>query len=88
MHGHDPGLSVAENYRAFACDARGRSPRYESLATAVAEDGLVLRFLDALPPGKRQPNLLFAAARYLRGDPAGPDRLRALVDEDPAGRQR
>jgi hypothetical protein len=85
MHGHDPGLSVAENYRAFACDARGRSPRYESLATAVAEDGLVLRFLDALPPGKRQPNLLFAAARYLRGDPAGPDRLRALVDEDPAG---
>jgi hypothetical protein len=83
MHGHDLGLSAAENYRAFAGDARGRSPRYESLARAVAEDGLTLRFLDSLPPDKRQPNLLFAAARYLRGDPVGLDRLRALVDEDP-----
>jgi hypothetical protein len=29
MHGHDLGLGVAENYRAFAEEARGRSPVYE-----------------------------------------------------------
>src|SRR2546422_471632 len=73
MHGHDLGLSVAENYRAFADDARGRSPLYESLAVAVAGDGLMLRFLGSLPPEKRQPNLLFAAARYLGGEPASLD---------------
>ena len=67
MHGHDLGLSAAENYRAFAEDARGRSPLYESLAGAVAGDEAILGFLGSLPPEKRQPNLLFAAARYLRG---------------------
>ncbi len=76
MHGHDLGLSVAENYRAFAQDARGRSPIYESLAASVAEDTAILRFLGSLPPEKRQPNLLFAAARYLLGAPADLDRLR------------
>jgi hypothetical protein len=84
MHGHDLHLSAAENYRAFAEEARGRSPLYESLAMLVAEDRVILRFLDSLPPGKRQPNLLFAAARYLLGDPVGPDRLRALVGQDRA----
>jgi hypothetical protein len=85
MHGHDLGLSVAENYRAFAQDARGRSPVYESLAGSVAEDTAILRFLGSLPPEKRQPNLLFAAARYLLGVPAGLDRLRALVSQNRAG---
>ena len=72
MHGHDLGLDVAENYRAFAEDARGRSPLYESLARAVAGDEAILCFLGSLPPEKRQPNLLFAAARYLRGEPGQP----------------
>jgi hypothetical protein len=72
MHGHDPGKSTAENYREFAQDARGRSPAYEALAGSVAEDPVVLGFLSSLPPEKRQPNLLFAAARYLLGGPAGP----------------
>ena len=85
MHGHDLGLSVAENYRAFAQDARGRSPIYESLAGSVAEDTAILRFLGSLPPEKRQPNLLFAAARYLLGVPADLDRLRALVSQNQAG---
>jgi hypothetical protein len=85
MHGHDLRLSVGENYRAFAEDTRGRSPRYESLARAVAEDAIILGFLGSLPPERRQPNLLFAAARYLQGEPARLDRLRALVSEDPAG---
>jgi hypothetical protein len=78
MHGHDPAMSAAENYREFAEEAHGRSPAYESLAASVADDTAVLRFLDSLPPEKRQPNLLFAAARYL-GEPADISRLRALV---------
>jgi hypothetical protein len=84
MHGHDLAVSAAENYRAFAQDARGRSPAYESLAGSVADDTAVLRFLGSLPPEKRQPNLLFAAARYLLGDPVGITRLRALVRQNPA----
>jgi Uncharacterized protein conserved in bacteria (DUF2332) len=79
MHGHDPARTAAENYREFAQDAYGRSPAYESLAGSVADDTAVLRFLGSLPPEKRQPNLLFAAARYLLGDPVGITRLRALV---------
>jgi hypothetical protein len=82
MHGHDLSVSAAENYRAFARDARGRSPAYEALAMSVAGDTAVLRFLGSLPPEKRQPNLLFAAARYLLGEPAGITRLRTLVRRD------
>jgi len=84
MHGHDLSVSAAENYRAFAEDAHGRSPAYESLAGSVADDTAVLRFLGSLPPEKRQPNLLFAAARYLLGDPVGITRLRALVSQNSA----
>ena len=85
MHGHDLAVGAAANYRAFAQDAHGRSPAYESLAGSVVDDPAVLRFLDSLPPEKRQPNLLFAAARYLLGDPVDIIRLRALVRQDRAG---
>src|ERR1700730_3795041 len=84
MHGHDLSVSAAENYGGSAEDAHGRSPAYESLAGSVAEDTAVLRFLSSLPPEKRQPNLLFAAARYLLGDPVGITRLRALVSQNRA----
>jgi hypothetical protein len=79
MGGLDPRRSAAENYRAFSREARGRSPAYESLAASVADDDLVLGFLAALPPPKRQPNLLFAAARYLLDAPPGLAALRALI---------
>jgi hypothetical protein len=82
MQGHDLALGAGENYRAFAAQARGRSPLYEELAASVAEDTVVLAFLDTLPPEKRQPNLLFAAARYLLGDPLSMSRLRTLVRRD------
>lgn len=61
-------LTTSEWYRAFASrEAAGSSPTYEWLALAVADDaGLVAR-LDTLPEDKRQPNLLFAAARLLDG---------------------
>jgi prepilin-type processing-associated H-X9-DG protein len=79
MGGLDPRRGIAENYRVFGREARGRSAVYESLAAAVAADGLVLGFLATLPPPKRQPNLLFAAARYLLGVPPDIAALRTLV---------
>ncbi|HEX6523667.1 MAG TPA: DUF2332 domain-containing protein [Streptosporangiaceae bacterium] len=82
MHGNDLTASVAENYLAFAEEARDRSPRYEALATSVAKDTGIMRFIESLPPQKRQPNLLFAAARYLLGDPVDIGALRDLVTQD------
>jgi hypothetical protein len=79
MGGHDPTAATAENYRVFALEASGRSPAYERLATEVASDPAILGFLDELPASKRQPNLLFAAARYLLGEPASLQSLRALA---------
>ena len=61
LAGHDLSRSISENYLAFAREARGRSRPYEILAAQVAGDPPVLAFLAALPPAKRQPNLLFAA---------------------------
>jgi hypothetical protein len=71
--------AITASYRAFAAEARGRSPRYEELAMAVGRDQPVLAFLATLPPAKRQPNLLFAAARYLLGEPADLAALHTLV---------
>jgi len=85
MGGLDSRHSTAENYRVWGREAHGRSPAYESLAVAVADDDLVLGFLAALPPPKRQPNLLFAAARYLLGVPPGIGTLRTLIRRDEAG---
>ena len=79
MAGHDPAVGIAANYRAFGRETRGRSAQYEALAVAVAGDQEVLAFLRSLPAAKQQPNLLFAAARYLLGQPAGIGSLRALV---------
>lgn len=80
MAGHDPFALTAQNYRRFAVqEAAGRSPAYEALANAVADDPEVLSFLEALPPDKRQPNLFFAAARYLLGIPPDHGSLRHLV---------
>jgi hypothetical protein len=87
MGGLDPKRSTAENYRMFGREARGRSGAYETLAVAVAGDDLILEFLGTLPPAKRQPNLLFAAARYL-GSPSDIGALRSLVRRDAAGLSR
>ncbi|MEM8618534.1 MAG: DUF2332 domain-containing protein [Actinomycetota bacterium] len=52
-------------YQGFAeFEAHGSSTTYERLARAVASAPAVLVRLDRLPPQKRQPNLLFAAARH------------------------
>lgn len=83
MTGLDP-IGTEENYRRFARrEAAGRSPAYEALAYAVAEDGVVLSFLRDLPWRKRQPNLLFASARLLLGAPPDPSSLHGLVTTRP-----
>src|ERR1700730_4136278 len=82
--GHDPQRSTAENYLIFGREARGRSAAYESLSAAVAADDLILEFLGTLPPAKRQPNLLFAAARYLLDAPPDIGTLRTLVQRNGA----
>ena len=80
--GRDPAARIAADYRRWALEARGLSPEYEALAQAVAADPAVLAFLGGLPPVKRQPNLLFAAARYLLGVPPGISELGALVRDE------
>jgi hypothetical protein len=77
---------LAARYRRFAeAEARGHSPLYEALATGVAGDPAVLAFLAALPPAKQQPNLLFAAMRFICGTPADWGAFRAgLLGHAPA----
>ena len=68
-------------YLDFAREARGNSAMYERLALAVAEDSQVLRRLDGLPEPKRQPNLLFAATRFLGGPVSDPAAFHEWVVE-------
>ncbi|AMM31385.1 hypothetical protein SA2016_0695 [Sinomonas atrocyanea] len=63
---------TAEVYRAFAeGEARGVSDVFFDWASSIAEDAAVVGLLESLPQAKRQPNLVFAAAR-LQGAPVGP----------------
>jgi hypothetical protein len=78
----DAVADAAAALRKFAREARGRSAAYEVLAASAAADASVTRFVASLPQGKRQPNLLFAAARYLLGYPAGLGQLRELATQD------
>jgi hypothetical protein len=61
-------MTTADQYADFAVrEARGVSPVYERLSLAVSGDDALLALLDTLPPGKRQPNLLFGVVRLLGG---------------------
>ncbi|MCK2213438.1 DUF2332 domain-containing protein [Actinomadura sp. ATCC 31491] len=61
-------MGVAEAYRSFGrLEARGESAVYEELARRVAGDAELVRLIEDLPYRQRQPNLLFAAVRYLGG---------------------
>src|SRR5689334_17763161 len=67
-------MTTAEEYARFAArEARGVSAAYEALARAVSRDDEVLALLAALPPAKRQPNLLFGVVRLLGGPVDEPD---------------
>ena len=73
---------VIEEYRDFATYAAGDSPCFEEWALGVAEDAEVLAWLDTLPPIKRQPNLVLAAARWHGAPAPGPyDGLRRVLLE-------
>jgi len=82
MQQQDERARLSAAYRRFAADeAQGRSPLYEELARGVAADSEILDFLMTLPRQKRQPNLLFAAARSLLGTPDGWNRFRRGVTQ-------
>jgi hypothetical protein len=85
LAGDDPVAAVVETYRAFARrEAHGRSAAYESLAESAADDAVIVDFVASLPPDKHQPNLLFAAARYLLGVPVKIEQLHELVSQSNA----
>lgn len=71
----DAAAPTAERYRAFAdVEARGMSATYEDWARGVAGDPETIALIDELPTAKRQPNLVFSAARF-QGGPSGPYHL-------------
>ena len=75
MRSTDAGAPTADRYRVFGEDeARGMSATYEAWALGVAGDPATIRLIDELPSPKRQPNLVFSAARF-QGAPAGPYHL-------------
>src|SRR5437016_1311370 len=78
----DERARLSAAYRRFADDeARGKSPLYAEFARGVAADDELIDFLLSLPRPKRQPNLLFAAARHLLGTPDGWSRFRRGIGQ-------
>ena len=73
---------IASVYLAFAeREAHGRSALYEALARGVAADPVALALLAELPRAQQQPNLLFAAVKYLYGTPGDWGNFRRLLLE-------
>jgi Uncharacterized protein conserved in bacteria (DUF2332) len=72
---------VAEDYREFGTLEAVDSPCFRAWSLGVAADPEVLALLDTLPPAKRQPNLVFAAARWHGARPGGYDELRPVLLE-------
>ena len=71
---------LAGVYERFAArDVAGRSALYGQLACGVAGDREILRMLADMPASKHQPNLLFAAVRYVCGMPDGWAQFRGWV---------
>lgn len=68
----EQATGTAARYRRFAArEAHGHSPAYQELAERIAGDAEVMALIDALPEGRRQPNLLLAAVRFLGGPVGG-----------------
>jgi hypothetical protein len=73
---------IASAYLAFAeREAHGRSALYETFARGIATDSVALSFLAEFPQAKQQPNLLFAAVKYLYGAPRDWSNFRRLLLE-------
>jgi hypothetical protein len=65
----EPYSGVAEQYREFAQHCIGESPCFVEWSLGVADDPDLLAWIDDLPGLKKQPNIVFAAARW-HGVPA------------------
>ncbi|TFC57320.1 DUF2332 domain-containing protein [Cryobacterium sp. TMB1-7] len=79
----DAGADTALRYRAFAeVEARGLSACYEAWAAGVARDAATIGLIDRLPPTKRQPNLVFSAARFHGAEAGGYLGFRAWLAEN------
>ncbi len=65
----EPYDAVASQYVDFARHCEGESPCFVEWARGVAADEDVLAWIDQLPGLKKQPNIVFAAARW-HGVPA------------------
>lgn len=76
---------VIAEYLDFAAYAAGDSPCFEEWARDVADDPEVLAWLGTLPTIKRQPNLVFAAARWHGAPSPGPyaGLRRVLLEQEP-----
>ncbi|MBF9133545.1 DUF2332 domain-containing protein, partial [Plantactinospora sp. S1510] len=73
-------MTAATIYADFAArEAHGVSPGYERLAHAVSRDDDILALLAALPPARRQPNLLFGVVRLLGGPIDDPTAFRGYT---------
>ena len=63
-------MLTQELYRTFASrEARGNSACYQEWGDGVADDAELLELIQTLPGLKKQPNLVFAAARYVGVEP-------------------
>jgi hypothetical protein len=88
----DDLADVRDFYRDFADrEAKGESLTFERWAAGVAQDPEVLALLSGLPVPKRQPNLVFAAARWhgaaTPSDPDYADLRTVLLQDWPAVRE-
>ena len=60
----EPYAGVAEQYREFARHCTGESRCFVEWSLGVADDPDVLAWIDELPGLKKQPNIVFASARW------------------------
>lgn len=75
------GSATADWYRTFGTvDAPGSSACYVEWALGVAQDPDLIQRIDELPHTKRQPLLLFAAARFLGADVSPYPQFRNFLD--------
>src|SRR3954466_13860845 len=65
----EPYAGVREQYLRFADESRDESPCFVEWGEGAAADPELLAWIDELPGLKKQPNLVFAAARW-HGVPA------------------
>ncbi|MEU8899294.1 DUF2332 domain-containing protein [Nocardia sp. NPDC048505] len=70
-------MDTAERYELFAeFEVRGHSPSSAAWSRGIASDPAILALIDQLPAGKRRPNHVLAAARFLGAEPGPYPRFR------------